>query len=62
MIHVFISYSGVPVSTVLPEQTLWPEICKMYSHTDDVVALAATSDGCFIASSCKGSIEVTFQV
>lgn len=37
------------------QNTLWPEAQKLYGHGYDIYALAATSDGKLLASSCKAT-------
>uniref|UniRef100_T1HB76 Elongator complex protein 2 n=1 Tax=Rhodnius prolixus TaxID=13249 RepID=T1HB76_RHOPR len=39
----------------LLQNTLWPEVMKLYGHGYEVFSLAATNKGDFIASSCKAT-------
>lgn len=44
-----------PAEDTLVEGTLWPETQKLYGHGNEIVALAASPDGRFLASACKAS-------
>ncbi|KAJ6642507.1 Elongator complex protein 2 [Pseudolycoriella hygida] len=44
-----------PPEETLMQNTLWPEIQKLYGHGYEIFALAASCDGKFLASSCKSS-------
>lgn len=44
------------------QNTLWPEIQKLYGHGYEVFALSATSDGKLLASSCRASNEEHAQI
>jgi hypothetical protein len=35
------------------QSTVWPEVDKLYGHLNEIVCLAASSDGLFLASACK---------
>lgn len=44
-----------PQEETLMQNTLWPELQKLYGHGYEIFALAATRDGSVLASSCKAS-------
>lgn len=44
------------------QNTLWPEIQKLYGHGYEVFALSSTSDGKILASSCRATNEEHAQV
>lgn len=44
-----------PQEETLMQNTLWPEMQKLYGHGYEIFALAATADGSVLASTCKAS-------
>lgn len=44
------------------QNTLWPEGAKLYGHGNDLIALAANTDGSLLASSCKASHEMDAHI
>lgn len=44
------------------QNTLWPEVQKLYGHGYEIFALAATSDGKILASSCRATNEEHAQI
>ncbi|KAH8237282.1 hypothetical protein KR038_008983 [Drosophila bunnanda] len=44
-----------PQQETLMQNTLWPEMQKLYGHGYEIFALAATADGSVLASTCKAS-------
>lgn len=44
------------------QNTLWPEVQKLYGHGYEVFALAATIDGKILASSCRATNEEHAQI
>lgn len=40
------------------QNTLWPETAKLYGHGNDLFAIAASSDGLILASSCRAANNV----
>ena len=43
------------VTPGLPQNTLWPEVHKLYGHGYEVYQCAAAPDGAVLASSCRAS-------
>ncbi|KAK4875944.1 hypothetical protein RN001_012366 [Aquatica leii] len=44
-----------PTEETLLQNTLWPEIQKLYGHGYEIYSLAASSDGLYLASACKST-------
>lgn len=44
-----------PCEETLIQNTLWPEIQKLYGHGYEVYSLCATLDGKLLASACKAT-------
>lgn len=44
------------------QNTLWPEVQKLYGHGYEVFAITATSDGKMLASSCRATNEEHAQI
>ncbi|XP_037044564.1 probable elongator complex protein 2 isoform X3 [Bradysia coprophila] len=51
-----------PPEETLMQNTLWPEIQKLYGHGYEIFALASSYDGRFLASSCKSNNAEHAQV
>ncbi|XP_030766678.1 probable elongator complex protein 2 [Sitophilus oryzae] len=47
--------SEPPTEEVLLQNTLWPEIQKLYGHGYEIFSLAASPDGKYLASACKST-------
>eukprot|EP00741_Cyanophora_paradoxa_P006330 tig00000980_g6137.t1 len=47
--------SRPPLEEQLLQNTLWPEVQKLFGHLNEVVALASSCDGALIASACKST-------
>ncbi|XP_040581594.1 elongator complex protein 2 [Lepeophtheirus salmonis] len=47
------SYSDPPPEETLIQNTLWPEIRKLYAHGYEIFRLASNSSGSLVASVCK---------
>lgn len=45
--------AGPPLEEHLAQNTLWPEIVKLYGHANHVFCLAADPCGKYLASACK---------
>ncbi|KAL3269365.1 hypothetical protein HHI36_008437 [Cryptolaemus montrouzieri] len=46
-----------PTEETLLQNTLWPEIRKLYGHGYEVYGLSASSDGKYLASACKSTTQ-----
>ncbi|KAG8240403.1 hypothetical protein J437_LFUL002546, partial [Ladona fulva] len=44
-----------PTEEHLMQNTLWPEVQKLYGHGYDIFSMAATHDGSLLASACKST-------
>ena len=44
------------------DHTLWPEVDKLYGHTNDVVCLALSGDSKFLATACKARNTETASI
>ena len=44
-----------PPEEFLVQNTLWPEMHKMYGHGYELYAVAANKDGSMVASACKSA-------
>lgn len=55
--HYFIptKLESPPAEETLMQNTLWPEMQKLYGHGYEIYALASTSDGRFIASASRAT-------
>lgn len=56
------TFSEPPPEETLMQNTLWPEVQKLYGHGYEIFALASTYDGKFLASSCKSNNPEHAQV
>lgn len=54
MDDVFI-FEEPPTEENLLQNTLWPEVQKLYGHGYELFALAARHDGTLLASACKAT-------
>ncbi|KAJ3076285.1 Elongator subunit elp2 [Podochytrium sp. JEL0797] len=45
-----------PLEQYLMQHTLWPEVQKLYGHGYEIMALTASKDGKFVASSSKAAV------
>ncbi|KAK9889847.1 hypothetical protein WA026_007210 [Henosepilachna vigintioctopunctata] len=46
-----------PTEETLLQNTLWPEIRKLYGHGYEVYCLASSADGNYLASACKSTTQ-----
>lgn len=51
-----------PQEETLMQNTLWPEIQKLYGHGFEIYALAASPDGQLLASSCRATTAEHAQI
>lgn len=61
-IYIYFTISAPPTEDQLMQNTLWPEAAKLYGHGNELMSLAATSDGKVLASSCKAANNVDAQI
>lgn len=45
--------AGPPLEEHLAQNTLWPEVFKLYGHANHVFSMAADPQGAYLASACK---------
>lgn len=53
---------GPPTEETLMQNTLWPEVQKLYGHGYEIFEITATSDGKLLASSCRATNEEHAQI
>jgi elongator complex protein 2 len=53
--HPGVSEAGPPLEEDLLQNTLWPEVQKLYGHGHELLAVAATHDGSLVVSACKAA-------
>lgn len=53
-----LALSAPPTEDQLMQNTLWPETAKLYGHGNDLFAIAASSDGSILASSCRAANNI----
>lgn len=51
-----------PTEETLMQNTLWPEVQKLYGHGYEIFSLTATSDGKILASACRATNEEHAQI
>ena len=45
--------AGPPLEEHLAQNTLWPEVFKLYGHANHIFRMAADPQGAYLASACK---------
>ena len=50
-----LDFNHAPLEDHLSRHTLWPETEKLYGHGYEISAVAASHDGCLVATACKAS-------
>ncbi|XP_063875782.1 elongator complex protein 2-like isoform X3 [Scylla paramamosain] len=53
-----LSLSVPPTEDQLMQNTLWPEVSKLYGHGNDIFTVAASSDGSILASACRATNNI----
>lgn len=55
--HYFspVSMDRPPAEETLMQNTLWPEVQKLYGHGNELYAVAASPDGTLLASACRAT-------
>ncbi|XP_045134458.1 elongator complex protein 2-like [Portunus trituberculatus] len=53
-----LSLSAPPTEDQLMQNTLWPEISKLYGHGNDIFTVASSSDGSILASACRAANNI----
>jgi elongator complex protein 2 len=56
------SVGGRPLEEHLSQNTLWPEIHKLYGHGNELFCLAADPKGKYLASACKSQSTATAAI
>lgn len=46
-----------PTEDILLQNTLWPEVKKLYGHGYEIYSLATSPDGKLLASACKATVQ-----
>lgn len=54
--------SGPPLEEHLSQNTLWPEVHKLYGHGNEVFCMSASPDGRFVASACKAQTSAAAEI
>ena len=57
-----LSWVAPPLEGQLSDHTLWPEINKLFGHTNDVVCLTLSPNGRYVATACKARNAETSSV
>ncbi|XP_053966015.1 elongator complex protein 2 [Anastrepha ludens] len=57
-----VTLDAPPQEETLMQNTLWPEMQKLYGHGFEIYALAATPDGKVLASACRATNETHAQI
>ncbi|XP_050074218.1 elongator complex protein 2 [Anopheles maculipalpis] len=62
--HYFtpIALESPPAEETLMQNTLWPEIQKLYGHGNELYAIASSPDGSLIASGCRATSTEQAQI
>ncbi|EAA03956.4 AGAP006889-PA [Anopheles gambiae str. PEST] len=62
--HYFspIALESPPAEETLMQNTLWPEIQKLYGHGNELYAIASSPDGALIASGCRATSTDQAQI
>jgi elongator complex protein 2 len=57
-----LSWTTPPLEGQLSDHTLWPEINKLFGHTNDVVCLTISPNGLYVATACKARNAETSSI
>ena len=52
-VRVYYVLVAPPTEENLLQNTLWPEMEKLYGHSNELSAVACSPDGALLASACK---------
>lgn len=60
--HSAKTFTQPPYEEQLLKDTLWPEICKLFGHANEIICLSSSNSGRVIASSCQAKKEEEAEI